>query len=95
MSDRGRVIQKKVNTRTGDFFLCCYSDCDRDGVELHKLRVRNAAPGSWELLGVQEFITYVFCSEGHKQLFADSATPDGKGHDGRLLSGNRSTTRYV
>lgn len=94
MSDnrnRGRVVQKKVNSRTDDFFLCCFDDCERDGVELHRLRVRNAKPGSWEQLGVQEFITYVFCSESHKQMFADSA----RHLQGRLASGNRSASRYA
>jgi hypothetical protein len=88
---KGRVIQKKVNTRTGDFFLCCFDDCDHDGVELHKLRIRNAAPGSWERLGVQEYITYVFCSEAHKQMFIDSV----RHLQGRLASGNKSMSRYA
>jgi hypothetical protein len=87
-----RVHKKVISTRTDDFLLCGFDDCDRDGYELYKVEVQNIKPhmrpytpqGEW-------FIRYVFCSEGHKQMFIDSV----RHNQGRLAPGNKSMSRYA
>lgn len=62
-----RVVDMQNLDRTDDnHLLCCWADCYRHGVELHKARV---------YLGVDPrhggpiYTWYVFCSEKHKMYW--------------------------
>ena len=59
---QGKTLRKVINLQTGAHIPCCWEDCWRDGVELHKFVVRE---------GVNT-ITYVFCSERHRRYFMNS-----------------------
>lgn len=58
------IAQKKVinHDRGGTHVMCAWSDCEKDGYELYKIRVRDSAPGQ-----PLKYLYYVFCSEGHKR----------------------------
>ena len=64
LSER-RIIDPQDETR----LLCCWNDCDRYGLELHKAR---------EYLGIDPrtsgpiYTWYVFCTERHKMYWVNS-----------------------
>jgi hypothetical protein len=62
MPERGRVRKALINMQTGAHLACCWEDCRRDGVQLHQVRVREG----------ESTVTYVFCSERHKQYYLHS-----------------------
>lgn len=53
-----RIARKVLSRDSGQWLLCCWDDCEKPGVEMHKI--------------VFERISYVFCSERHRQYFAYS-----------------------
>lgn len=61
------VTKRVVNLdRGGTFVKCAWDDCEKDGYELHKVRVNygtNACP---------HVVSYVFCSDRHKQYWIHS-----------------------
>jgi hypothetical protein len=67
---RGKVAERRVIDPGDDArLLCCWDDCGRDGLELHKAR---------EYLGVDPgtrtpiWTWYVFCTERHKMYWVNS-----------------------
>lgn len=62
-----RVSKPVINKQTGAHLPCCWMDCWRDGVEVHKVRVRSG----------EEALDYVFCSERHRQFFIHSHRAQG------------------
>lgn len=75
MSRQHAIIQKKVINldHAGDrHVMCAWDDCERDGYELYKIRVNEAA------YGPPRMYNYVFCTERHKQFFLHSAKAYGK-----------------
>lgn len=94
----GRVAKKVLSRDTGSWLLCCFDDCERQGLELHKAVVNDGYepiydPRTGHTVYVPKTITYVFCSNGHKMLWVDSAGPGGL--QGTYRSGNRSSARYI
>lgn len=64
----GTHVRKSViNLSTGVHLLCCWDTCTRDGVELHKVVVREPTGNA----------CYVFCSERHRQFFIHSHRRNG------------------
>jgi hypothetical protein len=70
-------IQKRVINRDegGDgrvtssgthYVLCAFGPCDKDGYELYKVRVNDAAPTA-----APRYMNFVFCSEKCKQHWLD------------------------
>lgn len=67
------------NPRTGRILPCCWDDCERHGHDEHKIVVQN---------GTGPALHYIFCTAGHKHLYAWSHKL-GNGH---LASGCKSRT---
>jgi hypothetical protein len=70
------IIQKKVINldHAGDRnVMCAWDICERDGYEMHKIRLRDSAPGVVPV----KTITYVFCTERHKQYWINSTSKYG------------------
>jgi hypothetical protein len=67
-----RIAKPVHNMQTGARLLCCASGngdtCERQGYDLYKLVVRSGA----------EQITYVFCSDSHRDFFLHSHLAFGK-----------------
>jgi len=63
------IVEKKVinHDRGGTFVLCAWDTCERHGYETNKCVERISRPGQPLLT-----ITYVFCTERHKQYFVNS-----------------------
>ena len=63
------IIQKKVinHDRGGTFVLCGWDTCEKPGYENNKCVVNEAAPGH-----PPKTITYVFCTERHRQYWINS-----------------------
>jgi hypothetical protein len=63
------IIQKKVINfdRGGTYVMCGWDTCERDGYESFKCTVNDSAPGQ-----EPKYITYVFCSERHRQYWINS-----------------------
>lgn len=70
------IMRKVINFNNPSHpkILCCWDECDRDGFELHKVRVNYGSPGS------PYCTTYIFCSERHRQywLHAPDAAKTGR-----------------
>jgi hypothetical protein len=47
--------------------MCAWDECDRDGYELHKVVVNDAADGY-----PPRYMRFVFCSERHKMYWVNS-----------------------
>jgi hypothetical protein len=63
-------IHKKVRSHdSGLWLVCCWDTCEKNGFELYKVidREHQAEP-----------VTFVFCSERHKQYFLHSHIALGK-----------------
>lgn len=65
------TVQKKRNWETGTRYLCCWADCDRDGVELHKV-ILHEHRGPCEYADPTGHPVMVFCSERHKMYHVNS-----------------------
>jgi hypothetical protein len=73
----GTSVRKTViNLSTGVHIPCCWDDCTRDGVELHKCVVREPTGRAH----------YVFCSERHRQFWINSHRDNGRLPAGFRLS---------
>lgn len=69
------------------WLLCCWEDCERQGVDLHKTRFHDHAPGLPCDSTLAKHIWYVFCSERHRQYFLHSHVRNGHlptGEHGRI-----------
>lgn len=75
-----RVSKSVINMSSGAHIPCCWDDCRRDGVELHKARVRERTEHG---PGVAH---YVFCSERHKMFWVNSHRDNGNLPAGYRLS---------
>lgn len=66
---RHAILEKKVinHDRGGTYVLCAWDTCERYGFETYKAIERISAPG-YPL----QTLTYVFCTERHKQYFIHS-----------------------
>ncbi|HXN73782.1 MAG TPA: hypothetical protein VN861_14650 [Candidatus Acidoferrales bacterium] len=91
-----RVHKKVLSRDTGHWILCSFDDCENPGYELYKAVVHDG----YEPILIQgqvtyaaKLINYVFCCEGHKQLWVDSAGPEG--FQGKYRSGNKSMARLL
>jgi hypothetical protein len=71
------IAKKVINMTTGAHIPCCWNDCFKDGVELHKF-VDTSSPA--------ETITFVFCSERHRGYFINSHRNMGQLPPGMRLS---------
>lgn len=60
--------------------MCAWADCDRDGYELHKVRVNYGTDA------IPDVLNYVFCSDRHKQYFIHSHRQYGHLPPGHRLS---------
>lgn len=67
MSYEGRVIRHVVNRETGRRLMCCWTECENDGVELHKAVTR-------EGIHIRH---WVFCSERCKMYWVNSSKDMG------------------
>lgn len=75
---RHAIIRKKVINldHGGDRnVMCAWDICEKDGYEMHKVRVRDSAPGQ-EL----KYIQYVFCCERHRDYWINSTHSYGNLH---------------
>lgn len=63
------ITQKKVinHDRGGTFVLCAWDTCEKSGYECYKAVERISAVGH-----PLQTLTYVFCTERHKQYFIHS-----------------------
>lgn len=74
MSVRGTshaIVQKKIinHDRGGTFVVCAWDECDRDGYQLYSVRMHEHVASIPCDSGSAKHITYVFCTERHKQYF--------------------------
>ena len=83
MSDFARIARKVINLDAGGDrkIVCCWDDCGRDGVELHKLLLhdhderlgcRAADAKVIPATGHTAHRWAVFCSDRHRLFFANS-----------------------
>jgi hypothetical protein len=77
------ILKKVINLDHGGakHVMCAWDTCERDGYENNKVVTRESAPG-YPL----KTISYVFCSEKHRNYFIDQARGMLPGY---LRSGNR------
>jgi hypothetical protein len=69
---RTAIHERKVinHDRGGTHVMCSWDTCERDGFENYKVRTNEAAPGR-----EPKYITYIFCSEQHKQYWINNIRP--------------------
>lgn len=80
-----------VPTGRGGVLPCCYQDCTRPGDNRHRVQVDHDSP-SWRdpNTGRCEQLVYVFCGDGHRDLWREqhrgnhrgTATITGPGRSG-------------
>jgi hypothetical protein len=73
---RHAILEKKViNLDHGGakHVMCAWDTCEKDGLESNKCVERISAPG-YEL----QTLTYVFCSERHRQYWIHSTVRSGE-----------------
>lgn len=58
-----------VDTSDGETLACCWSDCERAGVLLHRVRIWE---GASPLSGKSVYSWKVFCSERHKMFYVNA-----------------------
>ena len=65
-----RIAKKvrKIGDENRPWLLCCWQECEKDGVEMHKARVKEGTAG---------YCFYVFCSERHKMYWVNSHRDNG------------------
>jgi hypothetical protein len=66
---RHAILDKKVinHDRGGTYVMCGWDTCEKDGRESNKCVETISAPGY-----PKQTLTYVFCSERHRQYFIHS-----------------------
>jgi hypothetical protein len=58
-----------VDTSDGETLLCCWSDCERPGLLLHRVRIYEGVnPNTMEWI----YSWKVFCKETHKFLYVNA-----------------------
>jgi hypothetical protein len=64
---RHAILQKKVinHDRGGTYVMCAWDTCERDGYEMYKAIEHQSSASGGD-------VTFVFCSERHKQYFLHS-----------------------
>lgn len=75
------IVEKKVINLDHDgarHVMCAWDDCERDGVDLHQVRLDYGADGT------PHVVKHVFCSERHKQYWINNVH-----HYGNLPPGFR------
>jgi hypothetical protein len=85
-----KVIIREPGQSEGERICCAWEDCERDGVQLHRVRVRYHKAGLDPRIAGRHgdrTVWYCFCSERHKMLWV-SAHRYGQG---RLAPGWRGT----
>lgn len=78
------AIHNKVvinHDRGGTHVMCAWDTCTNDGYESNKVRIN-------EGVGEDKYISYVFCTERHRNYFIDQLRPGL--YAGLLAPGNRS-----
>ena len=58
-----------VDTRDGETLPCCWSDCERSGVLLHRVRIYE---GVNQVTGERVYSWKVFCTERHKMFYVNA-----------------------
>jgi len=66
MNETARHSKKVLSRDSGDWLLCCWDTCEKPGYEANKA-VQRVTENS-----ERKTVTYVFCSERHKQYFLHS-----------------------
>lgn len=92
MSVRGTShahLERKVinRDRGGTFVACAWSDCDKDGLENHKVTVHEHARSIACDDSLAKHISYVFCTERHKQYHL--ASTGAMAHDTQARNNGR------
>jgi hypothetical protein len=66
---RHAILEKKVINldRGGTYVLCGWDTCEKPGLESNKCRELISAPGY-----PPQYLSYVFCTERHRQYFIHS-----------------------
>lgn len=67
-----KIYRKVLSHDSGQWILCAWDECERQGYELYKARVNER----------QHIIQYIFCSERHKMYWVNSHIKFGKVPDG-------------
>lgn len=70
-----KIYKKVLSWDSGLWILCAWDICDKEGVEMYKVRVGD---GVDEYTGEPKYIQYVFCSERHKMYWVNSHVKFGK-----------------
>lgn len=67
---RHAIVHKKIinHDRGGTYVLCAWDTCEKPGYEMYKCVEHDSTPG----YGEDKTLTYVFCSERHRQYFIHS-----------------------
>lgn len=73
MSRKPKIEKGVINLDSfeGRHILCAWDTCEKDGVDLHQVRV-NYGKGSTPYL-----VKYVFCTERHKMYWVNSHRANG------------------
>jgi hypothetical protein len=77
------ILHKKVINldHAGDrHVMCAWDDCEKDGVELHKVRVNYGSASA------PHIVNHVFCTERHLQYWVNSTKKYGQLPPGYKLS---------
>jgi hypothetical protein len=92
-----RVHKKVLSHNTGTWILCAFEDCERPGFEVNHYTTNEGYEPFGMPDGTVEYrpklLKYIFCSEGHRQLWIDCIGPDGL--QGHLRSGKKSSSRLL
>jgi hypothetical protein len=85
---QGVLSVDKANRGETLWLLCCWEDCERQGVQAHKTFSHDHARGLRCDSAMSKHSWFVFCSERHRQLFLNSHISKGNlptGERGRIL----------
>lgn len=92
-----RVHKKVLSHNSGNWILCAFEDCERPGYEVHHVTTNEGYEPFLQADGTVNYepklLKYIFCCEGHRQLWLD-CIGDG-GLQGHYRSGNRSNSRLL
>lgn len=69
---------------------CCWDDCWRNGDERYRIVVAHDAPARRE---AGDTLTYIFCSERHRELYAHAAGRAGQ--YGNMPAGSRTALGLI
>lgn len=76
-STKARVQKRVINhDRGGTFVMCAWDTCDRDGYQLYGLRQHEHARNIPCDSSLAKHITFVFCSDRHKQFWLNATGPN-------------------